>query len=452
VLIKKVTSFITRNKLISKGEHVMAALSGGRDSVCLLYILNQLKSQLDFTLSAIHINHGIRGQASDNDQAFAERLCRSLDIKCESFQLSGFDKTASEDALRKARYDIFDDLLSQNTVTKIATGHHLNDQLETYLMRLFKGSGVKGLLGIPHARDNYIRPLLETTREEINSFCSENDIDYVDDHSNAIPDKLRNKVRLKLVSQIEKIFGKHYLEYFLKSHCQYKNLYEEYYQQNQLLFRNICHTKNNQIELALSAFKALSELQKVQLVEYCFSNVYGLHCSISNEHFSGFNSFVKNARTGAKFLFSDSIEVLKDRDRLIFYTPGKKSIKKKKLYLNKSIKFGDYKLLLDKVVKSYSIDNNSLVEIICADNIQLPLTIRSWQDGDFFYPLGQNHRQKVSDFFTNNKVSRINKSKIPIICNGEQIVWLGGLRIDNRYKVTKRCKNLYKLEMKNGKI
>ena len=122
--------------------------------------------------------------------------------------------------------------------------------------------------------------------------------------------------------------------------------------------------------------------------------------------------------------------------------------KKKKLYLSQSIKFGNCTLSLNTENKnSLKFNENALIEHICGNEIKLPLTIRSWEKGDFFYPLGSNNRQKLSDFFTNNKVSRINKKKIPIVLNGDQIVWVAGYRMDNRYKVTSKCTNVFKLEM-----
>jgi tRNA(Ile)-lysidine synthase len=188
-------------------------------------------------------------------------------------------------------------------------------------------------------------------------------------------------------------------------------------------------------------------LQKAQFLEYCFCGVYKLDCSISSEQISEFESFLKKAQTGTKFLFFDSIELLKDRDKIIFYPSVNKNEDNKKLYLNKSIKFGDCTFLLNKVENDYHLDDNLLVEKICGDNIQLPLTVRSWQRGDYFYPLGSNNRQKLSDFFINNKVTRINKKKIPIICNGNQIVWIAGFRIDDRYKLTSQCNSVLQIEM-----
>ena len=205
--------------------------------------------------------------------------------------------------------------------------------------------------------------------------------------------------------------------------------------------------RNDQIEITIDNLSSLSQLQKVQFLEYCFYGVYRLDCSIGNEQISEFESFLKNAQTGTKFLFIDSIELLKDRDRIIFYPLTKKNETEKKLYLNKSIKFGDCRLLLNEVANDYHFDSDLLVEKICGDKIRLPLSVRFWQEGDFFYPLGSNNRQKLSDFFTNNKVARINKKKIPIIFNGKQIVWVAGFRIDNRYKVTKKSNRVFQIEM-----
>lgn len=453
MVVKKVASIISENNLISAGNNITVALSGGRDSVALLYILNQLKKQFKFTMIALHVNHGIRGNESDRDQEFVKQLCEKFGIECAFYKLSGFSKTSGEDVLRKARYEIFDNYIEQNKNSKIATGHHLNDQIETFLMRLFKGSGSKGLLGIPLQRGQYIRPLLSISRDEIDSFCKINTIDFCNDSTNLEMVYLRNKIQLKIIPQIEDIFGKGFTEQFLKSHTGYKQLYDENKKWNHELFEKVVHKNKERLSVHIKDFIAFSNLQKVQYLEYCFSYVYRLDFKIRKEQISEFENFVNCSRTGTKFHFINSIEVLKDRDEIIFYPVFKIKQEIKKLYPGKSIKFDEHKLFLRKVDrKSVNFITNPLIENICGDRLQLPLTVRNWEEGDSFYPLGSNRRQKLSDFFINEKVARIKKKEIPIILNGEEVVWIAGYRLDNRYRITDKCDKFYNLEISNDNI
>ena len=204
----KVRKAILDGNMLKKGDNVIVALSGGADSVCLLHVMKQLEEELGFSLSACHINHNLRGAESDSDSAFAESLCRRLSVPVSVFSVDvlGAQKKHSsvEECARELRYEVFGRLAEEKDA-KIATAHNANDNAETVLLNLLRGTGLKGLCGIPAKRDYIIRPLLGVTRAEIEAFCSENALEYVTDKTNFSTDYTRNKIRLEILPKLIEI-------------------------------------------------------------------------------------------------------------------------------------------------------------------------------------------------------------------------------------------------------
>ncbi|MCB0281126.1 MAG: tRNA lysidine(34) synthetase TilS [Calditrichae bacterium] len=449
MLISKVTSFISIHKLISPGDHIIAAVSGGADSVAMLYLLNDLKKTQNFKLSVFHLNHGIRDKESDNDEIFVAHLSESMGVECSIQRLSGFTKESGENALRNARYKKFEEELSKFKNSKIATAHHLNDQLETFIMRMFKGSGTRGLLGIPAIRGKYIRPMLSCSKQEILDFCKSGRFEFREDSTNFEEDKLRNNIRKNITPLLGQIFGSDYLDSFNQAFENYKILYTEYCNKNIHGFAKIISKNKNNVSCKAEDYLHLTDFQKSQFLEYCFSYAYQLNFNFSNEHIKEFSQFVKNAGSGAVFKFDASIFVLKNRELFTFYKSENNAIIFRELYAGENVNFGHYSIGLKKVDRNVvKFSNNKNVEFICGDSLDLPLIIRNWKYGDSFYPIGSKGRQKLSDFFVNNKVDKIQKTKIPIITTKNKIVWIAGMRLDGRFKVDDKTKIIYRIELK----
>ena len=192
--------------MINKGDTVIAAVSGGADSVALLYVLYSLKDELGFSLAACHVNHNLRGEESDSDERFVRRMCRFLDIPLYTASIKVNDLRQKHDSLeecaRRLRYEFFDSISKGKL---IATAHTASDNCETILINMVRGTALSGICGIPAKRDNIIRPLLYNTREDIELYCSENCLDYVTDSTNLSDDYTRNKIRHKVVPLLKSI-------------------------------------------------------------------------------------------------------------------------------------------------------------------------------------------------------------------------------------------------------
>ena len=205
---EKILCAIERHQMIEKGGRIITALSGGADSVTLLHCLNGLKEQLGFELYACHINHNLRGKDSDSDQAFAQKLCETLNVPIRVFSvnvLEAMEKhTGLEEKARTLRYKAFSEE-AKRLRAKVATAHNSCDNTETVLLNMLRGTGLKGLCGIPPVRDYLIRPLILCSRSEIEAYCLENNLEFVTDKTNFSTDYTRNKIRIELLPKLLQI-------------------------------------------------------------------------------------------------------------------------------------------------------------------------------------------------------------------------------------------------------
>lgn len=203
--VGQVYNTIKSRDLLKRRDRIIVALSGGADSVSLLHALLSLKEKLEIEISACHFNHRLRGQGSDNDEKFVRELCQKLEIDCIVGQAEKSGLYKSEDSARSARYAFFEKILQEGRGDLVATAHNLNDQAETLLLRLVRGTGIRGLRSIPFSRQFFIRPLLDISRDEIEKYLKENGIPYVTDLTNFEPDFLRNQIRINLLPQFKKL-------------------------------------------------------------------------------------------------------------------------------------------------------------------------------------------------------------------------------------------------------
>ncbi|MBD3225030.1 MAG: tRNA lysidine(34) synthetase TilS [Caldithrix sp.] len=454
-LLQQVYEIIKQYQLIYTNDVIYVGFSGGGDSTALVHILLNLKNKIQFTLKAIHVNHGVRDSAN-LDEEFVKKFCAQYSIPLEVTRISGLNKESTEDDMRQARYEKFDTLLLNKDPKKnikVALGHQLNDQIETYLMRLAHGATLRGLKSIPIQRGPYIRPLLYTSRNVLQQYLEDNHLSYCNDLSNQDMNKLRNSIRHQVVKSLENLYGERLYRGFAKS-------YRELDESVALLesFETIKAEQNIQkkedgLHLPLTFWNSLVFTEKRFLVDYCVYSYYQLNYKFTEKQAKAFDHFCQFAEIGTNFTADSFIRILKNRNEVIF-TKSEAGEREQKsvLYPGQTIIF------LGKTITAEYIEKNEIklsadvrVEYICADHLKWPLQVRTWREGDIFYPLGTEHRQKVSDLFINAKVSKALKHKIPIICSNQQIVWIAGYRLDERFKVTDNCIHHVRLKIDKPK-
>ena len=419
-------------------SRVLVAISGGMDSVVLTNLCHQLK--LNFALA--HCNFNLRGSESDADEEFVLQLAEALDLEVfvESFDTKAYaeeHKLSIQMAARELRYDWFQELSEQLNFDYIVTAHHADDNLETFLINLTRGTGLDGLTGIPEINGNIVRPLLPFSRQTLEAYAAENELKWRNDSSNASTKYLRNKLRHDVIPVLKDI-NKNLLQNFqttLDNLNDTADIVEE--SLNAVLKRAIISIDNSEIRFKVAEFKQLNN-PKAYLHE--FLKDYG---------FSEWNDVLNllDAQSG-KQVFSSSYRLLKDRDILILTELTSEdnnqfiSISKKDAKM--ALPIGD--LCFDGVSEMENTHSNIIY--VDESKIKFPLAVRKWQEGDYFFPLGMKGKKKLSKYFKDEKFSLIDKENSWLLCSEDSILWVIGKRADDRFKVTDNTKQILKFEIK----
>jgi len=436
-LLEKLDEHITNNLPFLKGKKLLVACSGGVDSV----VLTSLLHELEFTIGLAHCNFSLRGKESDGDEDFVLDLAGKLEISVftETFNTKAYakkHKLSTQVAARELRYAWFEELLTDFKFDYIITGHHSDDDLETFLINLSRGTGLRGLTGIPVVNDKIVRPLLCFGREEIVNYAKKRNLYWREDSSNSEVDYLRNKLRIETIPTYKEA-APGLLQSFQKSRSHLENsqnLVEDY----MVLVSN----------LVISEFSDGYQIhiQKLQELPNTPALVYELLSPFGFTDFSALLDLL-TAQPG-KQVFSSSHRLLKDRDLLLLTENPKKGVEKDKaseFFISENEKKIDTPITLEfKSAKKIGDISKSAV-YVDKDKIRYPLLLRKWREGDVFMPLGMKGKKKLSKFFKDEKLSLVAKEKIWVLCSGDEIVWIVNYRMSDQFKVQDTTKEILKI-------
>ncbi|PQA92326.1 tRNA lysidine(34) synthetase TilS [Chryseobacterium shigense] len=416
-----------------ENHHYLLAVSGGADSM----VLASLFQDLGLMYQVAHINYKLRGKDSDLDQKTVQDFCEKNHIQFHLYEVSEKDKKPENSIqlwARELRYHFFREIQEQQNLEFLVTAHHLNDQLETFIINLSKASGLNGLSGIPAGSNKILRPLLHFSKKEIYEYAKENNIDFREDLSNKKSDYLRNKIRNEIVPLLLET-NDHFLENFKKSSL-YLNQTKDFVQK-----------QIEEIENKLTVFnpehKILSKEklhQESDFVRFEILKKYGFD---QEEEIPK----IFTAENGSSF-FSKDYQLLINRNELILVDKNKKAETKDELHLIESFDFSGKpnRISLENMIDTIDGINNSFEWEFDATKIQFPLRLRKQQDGDEFFPTGFQGKKKVSKFFRDEKLSILARPKIWILCDGSNSV-LGVIpfRQDRRYTKDEKTKSILKI-------
>ncbi|WP_445719417.1 tRNA lysidine(34) synthetase TilS [Flavobacterium sp.] len=435
-MLTKFQHHIEQNFSQLKDKKLLLAVSGGVDSMVLLDLFYKLR----FDICVVHCNFQLRGKESDGDELFVQVKSKKLKVKSyfirfDTEKYSKENKLSIQIAARKLRYNWFQELLSENQLDYLVTAHHLDDNVETFLINFTRGTGLEGLTGIPTQNGNIIRPLLPFSREEIENYALENKIQWREDSSNASDKYFRNKLRHDVVPILKEL-NTGFLDSFQNTLHHLQQAESLVNDASKLVYEKVVIVKENQLEIQL---KPLLTFQNYKSYLYQWLKEY---------RFSAWNDIydLVTAQSG-KQVFSNTHVLLKDRNKLIL--SERKAASNNEVYFIDSIESKvNIPLKLSFTRFSGGKDVNSNCIFVDEDKIKFPLTIRKWQEGDEFYPFGMTGKKKLSKYFKDEKFSLLDKENQWLLCSADQIVWVIGKRADNRFKTQKTTQNIIKIEVK----
>ncbi len=437
-MICKIRETVEKHGMFSKNNCVTVGVSGGADSCALLWALYQLKDEYKLEITAAHVNHGIRGEEALRDERFVKEFCKSLNIRCEIARFNVPDKAkemgiSEEECGRILRYDFFESI---NPGSLIATAHNLNDCCETLLFNISRGTSVKGLMSIPPVRDNVIRPLISCTREEIESFCKENSIDYVTDSTNSQTVYTRNRIRLNIIPELKQINPS-----FEQS---VSRLIESVSEDNDY-FRAIVADVIAKAKLDDGYDASVISREHKAVVKRVISAVIENETGTSPEN-KHINS-VYDILSGGKTQVAGALTVQVDNGVLSFGT--------KELTPEWCVSFnGEGEVLIPKGKAEFEIIHNSSFtkkqfvhkNMLDFDSTVGDLILRSRREGDEIKIAGRNCTKKIKKLLTEAKVK--DKNAVCILADDEGPVWVEGFGCAQRCEITQNTAKVLKISIK----
>ncbi len=434
-------------EMIEKGDKIVAAVSGGADSIFMLYNLYLYKDREDFSIRVAHVNHGVR-ESAKRDEEFVKQLCEKLDLEFNVIHVNMHEyaiehRMTDEEAGRYLRYSFFRKLKGKNG--KVFLAHNANDQAETVLQRIIRGTGIDGLTAMDYVNNDLYRPILNVRRSEIMDYLQENNIKYVEDETNSMDIYGRNKVRLKVIPYIEDNFNSGFVDSLLRlSELSRKNM--SYVKSNVENYLKE-HYKDNILDI-----KALKNQDSYYISEVIRAFLKEELGSIHGIFMDNIDEIVENIVTSTKF----KITLKKDANLILSYDnlyieEQHSTTEMKPEILIEGTKDTAYGRFVIKRNSSYKVSKNCIS--IDGDKLKGNLLVRYRKEGDRFIPIGMTNQKKLKDFFIDEKIPRNIRDKTPILCDNEEIIWVAPYRMSENYKVDKNTKNIINIcmEVTSGK-
>ncbi|GJL52603.1 MAG: tRNA(Ile)-lysidine synthase [Nitrospirales bacterium] len=453
--IPHVEKFMNMKQMLERDDHVLISVSGGPDSVALLSLLHTLREKWNLTLSVVHFDHGLRGRESEEDARFVACLCQGLEIPCFveklHVQMAAVQTLGRglQDYARNMRYQHLSRIVVETGATKIATGHTLDDQAETVVMRMVRGAGAAGLCGIPAIRESHIiRPLLKTRRETLLAYLKEQGLPYRVDSSNQKFMYLRNRIRHEIMPLLKQ-YNPNVTQTLAR---QAEIVCEEEVYLNQLALAALANIQKRQTSNTLSVCRTgccnLPLAMRRRVIRLAIQSVTEMSVVPGFDAVDTILRHISKSRSGSAVI-AHGVSIIREYGTIHFSliqrdlaSTGDDHGFSQELSIPARVLWPLTGQTLE-VSQETGIQPDRKNELsphmarFDADTFDHSLTLRSWQEGDRFYPLGMSgKRKKLQDFFSDIKLPRSQRSMVPLLVAPEGIVWVGGYRMDHRFRVT----------------
>ena len=464
-LEKRISGFIREYGLISGGEKVLVAVSGGPDSVCMLNVLNNLKKSLDIQLHVAHLDHGIRGDESDADVKYVENLAAAFGIpatieKKDVAEWRSKRKISLEEAAREVRYRFLDDAARQTGAKRVAVGHTRDDQVETTLMHFLRGSGIQGLRGLrPAAPIPYgasedgiwvIRPLLEIARHETEAYCTANNLQPRKDTSNDQVRFLRNRIRLELIPLLKQYNAD--IDSALLRLADLAGEDADFIDEQAAAICSSAVTGEGHLTcLDSGKVRGLPLALQRRVFRIMIERACGSLRNIEAVHVDALVRLLFS-NTGRSVYLPGGAIVTNERNRMVVTEPGSTACPWPVLEHDYTLnipgetRLPGWQVSATLMKENFFKDDDIFSASFDSARIGGHLSVRGRRAGDRFHPLGMTHGRKLQDFMVDSSIPRSWRDSVPIVCSPEQVVWIVGWRIDDRVKVTTSTQEVLRLD------
>jgi tRNA(Ile)-lysidine synthase len=454
-------------RLISQGDKVVVGVSGGPDSVCLLHILNDLRDKLGFFLHITHLDHQLRGKDSEADARYvaglAKKLC--LPVTIESRDVKTYrdkQKVSLEEAAREVRYDFFAEVAKAVGAPKVAVGHTQNDHIETILMHLIRGSGTRGLRGLQPLSQlqggnlTIIRPLMEVSREETEEYCQQNGLSPRTDSTNLLLSQLRNRIRHELLPLLQK-YNPRIADALVRTARIAADDIAFLESEVAKAWKRVASVERGAIALDKKSFLKLPVAMHRHLLRMALQKLVGNIKDIEAQHIERIIAALEKP-AGKTIVLPEGIIFSLEYDRYLLAAglsvPSPLPPLGDEFALNVP---GETKLdgwmVRAEVVRKSMPEQPAGNYVACFDagKVGKKLAVRARRQGDRFQPLGMGESKNLGDFMVDAKIPRAWRDSIPLVCSSGDIIWVVGWRIDERFKVTEKTKQVLRLEFERLK-
>lgn len=428
-LFERVANRNKKESLVENGDRIVVGFSGGPDSVFLVEMLLKLREKIDFDIVLVHINHLLRGEEAQRDEDFSINYGKSKGLKVFVRKINitslGKEKGLSlEEAGREARYSFYKEVLEKSNSNKIALAHNKDDQIETFMFRLTRGTGLSGLEGIATKRDRYIRPISEIYKSEIVNYLDENNISYCIDSTNLENEFTRNSIRIDLIPFIEKRYNPKFKDKIF-------SLIEEIRDINIFIEKEIEQFSYDETINIESILKFPKSIRGKILSKYLYK--YGLE--VNRKKISLIESILEKG--GSQEISLDSQYILKKEYNILKIQKInliKNNIEEVTFTIPNKIKYGDYIIEAEYVERGEQNKNCFYTNLKLGDT----LIVRGRKDGDKIIPTGMKGEKKLKEIFINEKIGKEKRDSIPLIVHNDNIVWIAGVRGNEKYNSTEK--------------
>jgi tRNA(Ile)-lysidine synthase len=474
-VLKRVRETLEKQGMLSYGDRVGVAVSGGPDSVALLNVLIIIAPEYGLELSVLHLNHGIRGEASDNDETFVSEIAKSkgLPLRAKTVSVPAImkkKKGSLEEISREERYKFFEEILREDNLDKIAVGHNLEDQAETVIIKFLRGSGMEGLRGMLPIRDGiYIRPLINVARSEIDSFLEKEGIGFVRDESNGSAKFMRNRIRNELIPELRDKYNNSLVATINRT-ATILRIEDDFMQRTveAILSDWGISRDENEVRIEITKLAPLHEALRQRIIKELLEDKTSPKKGIGYRHVRAVMDLAEGEKVSGVLSLPYNVVIGREYDTIIIsqseglrHSSGLKRRKRQSFEGEKTGGYS-YQVNIPCRIAVPDADVNFSFEFVGGDEIDVglknavfldytkivsPLYIRNVREGDRLQPLGMEGTKKLSDIFIDKKIPKGKREHIPLVADGKSVLWIPEIALSQRVKITDMTEKVVKVEI-----